>query len=175
MEKFLSRGKDEELVCVSVKMSRAMYAQLVQQKFQAQNVIQCRVGVTTAKRDGVEGKGSRLEAFIQNLERSGYFEGLLPGSKEYKRLMQNAEEYHKNSSLYSRARDLMSAPVRRIDEVLALPYSVNDFREQEVPPYDDDSWLYNGEEELNFSLLERQKEMELYDLKHKKKGKGKGN
>ncbi|KAK4265067.1 hypothetical protein QN277_026168 [Acacia crassicarpa] len=29
MEKFLDKGKDEELVCVSLKMSRTMYAQLV--------------------------------------------------------------------------------------------------------------------------------------------------
>ena len=63
--------------------------------------------------------------------------------------------------------------MRRIDEILALPHSVDDFKDQEVPPSDDDSWLYGGEEELNSALLERQKEMELYDLKHKKKGKGK--
>ncbi|XP_047179855.1 protein ecdysoneless homolog [Vigna umbellata] len=67
----------------------------------------------------------------------------------------------------------MNAPVRRIDEILALPHSVDDFRDQEVPPSDDDSWLYGGEEELNSVLMERQKEMELYDLKHKKKGKAK--
>lgn len=69
--------------------------------------------------------------------------------------------------------DLMSAPVRRIDEILALPYSVDDLKGQEVPPSDDDSWLYNGEEELTSALMERQKEMELYDLKHKKRGKAK--
>lgn len=69
--------------------------------------------------------------------------------------------------------EMMSAPVRRIDEILALPYSVDDFKGQDVPPSDDDSWLYNGEDELNSALLERQKEMELYDLKHKKKQKSK--
>lgn len=67
----------------------------------------------------------------------------------------------------------MSAPVRRIDEILALPYSVDEFKGQEVPPSDPDYWLYNGEEELNSALSERQKEMELFDLKHKNKGKGK--
>ncbi|CAJ2647372.1 unnamed protein product [Trifolium pratense] len=61
----------------------------------------------------------------------------------------------------------MSAPLRRIDEILALPYSVDGFKAQEVPPSDDDSSLYNGEEELNSALMERQKEMEFYDLKHK--------
>lgn len=126
MEKFLARGKDEELVCVSVKMSRAMYAQLVQQTFQAPKCypmpsrsdssayMEAELGMKIAcgfemmyqqrKRDGVEGRGSTWEAFKQTLERSGYFQGLLPGSKEYQRLMQNAEEYYRNSSLYSRAR-----------------------------------------------------------------------
>ncbi|TKY69958.1 ecdysoneless-like protein [Spatholobus suberectus] len=39
MERFLERGKGEELVCVSVKMSRAMYAQLVQQRFHGPEVL----------------------------------------------------------------------------------------------------------------------------------------
>lgn len=64
---------------------------------------------------------------------------------------------------------MMSAPVRRIDEILALPHSADDFRCQEVPPSDDDSWLYSGEDELNAALQERQKEMDLYNAKHKKK------
>lgn len=64
---------------------------------------------------------------------------------------------------------MMSVPVRRIDEILALPHSAEHFRGQEVPPSDDDSWLYGGEEELNSVLLERQKEMELYNSKKKKK------
>ena len=62
--------------------------------------------------------------------------------------------------------------MRRIDEILALPHSADDFRSQEVPPSDDDSWLYNGEDELNAALLERQKEMDLYKSKHEKKQKG---
>jgi hypothetical protein len=51
---------------------------------------------------------------------------------------------------------MLSAPVRRIDQILALPHLVDDFKGQEVPPFDDDSWLYNGEDELNYALLERQ-------------------
>lgn len=63
--------------------------------------------------------------------------------------------------------------MRRIDEILALPYTADDFRGQEVPPSDDDSWLYNGEEELNSELLERQKEIEHYNSKKKKNQKSK--
>ncbi|KAL8127519.1 protein ecdysoneless homolog isoform X2 [Apium graveolens] len=195
MERFLPNGSGEEFVVVSVKMSRAMYAQLVQQNFQApkcypmpsrsegrvyseaelgmkiacgfEMIYQCR------KRDGEEGKGSTWEAFKASLERSGYFKGLLPGSKEYRSLMENAEEYYGKSSLHSRASDMMSAPVRRIDEILSTPCSPNDFKDGELPPSDDDSWLYNGEEELSAALLEREKEMGMFSSKDKKKQKSK--
>ncbi|GAV61633.1 SGT1 domain-containing protein [Cephalotus follicularis] len=193
MERFLRKGKEEELVCVAVTMSRAMYAQLVRQAFQPPNCyptmpsrsenagsyaeaelgmkIVCGLEMVYQQRrkEGVEGKGSTWNKYRESLERSGYFQGLIPGSKEYKRLMDNAEEYYKKSSLFSRASEMMSAPVRRIDEILALPHSADDFQGQEVPPSDDDSWLDSGEDELNAALLERQKEMELYNLKLKKK------
>ncbi|KAF9680335.1 hypothetical protein SADUNF_Sadunf06G0110600 [Salix dunnii] len=191
MEKFFSEGK-EELVCVVIKMSRAMYAQLMQQKFQAPKCyrmpsrgddvgayLEAELGMKIAcgfemmyqqrRREGEEGKGSTWLKYKESLERSGYFEGFLPGSKDYKRLMENAEEYYRNSTLFSRTSQMMSAPVRRIDEIVALPHSADDFRCQEVPPSDDDSWLYSGEDELNAALQERQKEMDLYNAKHKKK------
>ena len=68
----------------------------------------------------------------------------------------------------------MSAPVRRIDEILALPYSEDDFKGQEVAVSDSDSWLYDGEDELHSVLQERQKEMEFYNEKKEMKQKGKG-
>ncbi|KAK7407197.1 hypothetical protein VNO78_08904 [Psophocarpus tetragonolobus] len=189
-------GKGEELVCVSVKMSRAMYAQLVQQRFQApkcypempgridkEGFAEAELGMKIAcgfemmyqqrKCDGEEGKGTTWDAFRNSLDNSGYFQGQLPGSSQHHTLMHTAQEYYRNTSLHSKASDLLNAPVRRIDEILALPHSADDFKDQEVPPSDDDSWLYGGEEELNSVLMERQKEMELYDLKHKKKGKAK--
>lgn len=67
----------------------------------------------------------------------------------------------------------MSAPVRRIDEILSLPYSEDDFKGQEVPVSDNDSWLYDGEDELNSVLQERQKEMEFYNSKKESKKKAK--
>ncbi|ONK71217.1 uncharacterized protein A4U43_C04F6090 [Asparagus officinalis] len=125
------------------------------------------------KRAGEEGKGESWEVFLKNLESSGVFDGLLPGSKEYLRIMKNAEEYYKKSSLFSRTRDVMNAPLKRIDDVLALPYSTSDFNCSDLPPSDDDSWLYDGEDELNAAIAERQKEMELYQLKHKNRKSGK--
>ncbi|CAH9106240.1 unnamed protein product [Cuscuta europaea] len=192
MERFLSNGSGEELVEVVTRMSRAMYAQLVQQTFQAPkcypplpprtdmgSYMEAELGVKIAcgfemmyqlrKTQGMEGKGRTWEAFKKSLENSGYFEGLLPGSQEYKRLMQNAEEYYRNSSLQAKTSEMLSSPVRRIDEILALPHSVDDFKNQELPPSDDDSWLYGGEDELNAVLQERQKEMEDYNSTHKKK------
>ena len=61
--------------------------------------------------------------------------------------------------------------MQRIDEILSLPHSVDDFKVTEVPPNDDDSWLYNGEDELNSAILERQKEMESYESGRRKNGK----
>lgn len=193
MEKFLS--KEEELVVVNVKMSRAMYAQLVQQKFQAPSCYpmpsvsdreayaEAEIGMKIAcgmemmyqerKKEGEDGRGSGWSKYKENLEKSGYFEGLLCGSKEYKRLMENAEEYYQKSSSVSRTREIMSAPVRRIDEILALSYSEDDFKGPEVAVSDSDSWLYDGEDELNSVLQERQKEMEFYNEKKERKQKGK--
>lgn len=68
---------------------------------------------------------------------------------------------------------MLSAPVRCIDEILSMPHSVDDFKCQEVPPSDDDSWLYGGEDELNAAMIERQKEFEMYEERRKKKDKGK--
>ncbi|XP_075492699.1 protein ecdysoneless homolog [Primulina tabacum] len=191
MEKFLPNGKEEEMVEVVVKMPRAMYAQLVQQRFQAprcypmpdrSNVgkyVEAELGMKIAcgfemmyqlrKKQTDEGKGSTWEVYRESLERSGLFEGLLQGSKEYKRLLENAEENYKNSFLPGRASEVLNAPVRCIDDILALPHSVDDFKGLELPQSDDDSWLYGGEDELNAALQERQKEVEFYDLKRKKK------
>ncbi|KAI5669753.1 hypothetical protein M9H77_19606 [Catharanthus roseus] len=194
MEKFLPNGRQEELVQVVVKMSRAMYAQLTQQTFRPPKCYpglppisdgeaykEAELGMKIAcgfemmyqlrKRQGEEGKGSSWDVFKETLEKSGYFEGLLPGSKEHNRLMQKAEEYYKNSSAHERASEMLNAPVERVDEILSLPHSADDFKGLQLPASDDDSWLYNGDDELNSALEERQKEMELFDLKKKRKQK----
>ncbi|OMO56296.1 SGT1 protein [Corchorus capsularis] len=188
MQRFLKGPTGEvEMVTVAVKMSRAMYAQLMQQKFQAPKCypmpskadMEAELGLKIAsgfemmyqekKKQGEEGKGSDWKQYIENLDKSGYFKGLLPGSEEYKRLMENAEEYYRKSSSFSKTSEILNAPVRQIDEILSLPYSAEDFKNQDIPPSDDDSWIYSGEDELNSALQDRQKEMELYELKNKKK------
>ncbi|KAG0475183.1 hypothetical protein HPP92_014869 [Vanilla planifolia] len=194
MDKFLrlnGTGGALEIVRISVQMTRIMYAQLVQQRFQAPRCYpmpgreegsvvykEAELGMKIAcgfemmyqerKTAGNEGKGSTWDAFRESLDRSGCFDGLIPGSKEYHRIMDGALEYYRSTSLFSRTRDIMVAPVKRIDEILASEYSINDFNGKHLSPSDDDYWLYDGQDELNSALLERQKEMEAYESKCKK-------
>lgn len=206
MEKFLG---NKEMVDVSVRMSRAMYAQLVQQAFQAPrcypmpplsspNYKEAELGMKIScgfemmyqqrshyqsemenaelglSRSGVAGvqssalKAARSrdigwEAFRRSLENRGYFRGLLEGSKEHKKLMDEALDYYRNTTLFSRVSKVMHAPVECIDEILSLPHSSSDFVGLDLPPDDDDTWLYNGEEDLTAAMLERQKEIESYE------------
>ncbi|MCL7031035.1 hypothetical protein MKW94_030478 [Papaver nudicaule] len=101
------------------------------------------------RHENLDRKGtSTWEAFKESLESSGYFKELLPGSKEYRRLMENAQEYYRNSSAYSRASEMMSAPVKRIDKICSLSHSSEEFKDLVLPPSDNDAWLYDGEDEL---------------------------
>ncbi|KAK1410544.1 hypothetical protein QVD17_37081 [Tagetes erecta] len=194
MERFLPNKSSDEIVEVLVVMSRAMYAQLMQQTFQApkgypmpprsdSGYTAAELGMKIAcgfemfyqmkKRNELEGKGGTWEVYKESLEKHGYFDGLLPGSKDYKRLMEDARDYYQKSSLHHRESEILSAPVRRIDDILSQPFSVDEFKGQEIPPSDDDSWLYNGEDELNAALSERQQEMELYNMNSRKNNKSK--
>ena len=124
MEKFLVG----DMVRVSVVMSRAMYAQLERQSFSAPKCYpmpsrdlgskfyaEAELGMKIAcgfemmyqsrVQSGNEIEGaSSVDAFKQALERQGYFEGLLPGSKEYRKRMEEAFERHKNSVVFTRSR-----------------------------------------------------------------------
>ncbi|RZC52870.1 hypothetical protein C5167_021306 [Papaver somniferum] len=71
------------------------------------------------------------------------------------------------------ASEMMSAPVRCIDEIFALPHSSEEFKCLELHPSDNDAWLYDGEDELKLAMVEREKELELYELKQKKSQKEK--
>ncbi|KAG0475163.1 hypothetical protein HPP92_014849 [Vanilla planifolia] len=55
--------------------------------------------------------------------------------------MDGALEYYRSTSLFSRTRDIMVAPVKRIDEILASEYSINDFNGKHLSPSDDDYCL----------------------------------
>lgn len=49
-----------------------------------------------------------------------------------------------------------------------MPYNISDYSSAGSQQSDDDSWLYNGEEDLASALLARQKEMDSYESKHEK-------
>ncbi|GKC90497.1 protein ecdysoneless, partial [Tanacetum coccineum] len=172
IELFLPNKSDDEIVEGSVIMSRTMYAHLMQQTFQAPKgypmlprsgsgypaaelgmKIACGFEMIyqTRKQEGIEGKGSKCEVYRESLERSGYFEGLLPGSKEYKILMENAQDYQRKSSLHSRESEIMSDPVRRIGDILSNPDTADEFKGQELSTSDDDSWMYNVQCKYNSS------------------------
>ena len=66
---------------------------------------------------------------------------------------------------------MLNAPVKRVDQILSLPHSADDFKGQELPASDDDLWLSNRDDELNAVLEGWQQEMEFFDLKQKRKQK----
>ncbi|KAG9453822.1 hypothetical protein H6P81_006726 [Aristolochia fimbriata] len=127
MEKFLERGKEEGMVRVSVRMSRAMYAQLVQQKFQApkcypmprravdrKGFLEAELGMKIAcgfemmhqmrKRAGSKGKGSTWEVFKKSLENSAYFKGSFLARRSIASLWKMQNKYYRKSATFSRTR-----------------------------------------------------------------------
>ncbi|KAI3856014.1 hypothetical protein MKW92_034773 [Papaver armeniacum] len=200
METFLKRtestvdgDKKEELVRVSVRMSRAMYVKLVNQKsFEAPKCypippktdssfyvetllgmkITCGFEIMYQKsiREGRGGKGiATLESFKESLKKNGYFKGLPSGSNKRRRLTKRVEQYYLKSSVFSRERETMNGPVSRIDEILLLPNSSVKFKGLGLLPSDDDAWLYDEEDKSKLAMLERQKQIELFEFKSKAK------
>ncbi|XP_026420967.1 protein ecdysoneless homolog [Papaver somniferum] len=103
IKKFVSAGTSEEIFRGFIRMSRAMYAQLVQQTFQAPKCyplssrndssvyVEAELGMKIVcghemmyqqrRHENLDGNGtSTWEAFKESLEINGYFKQLLPGS-----------------------------------------------------------------------------------------------
>ncbi|BBN14474.1 hypothetical protein MPTK1_6g12030 [Marchantia polymorpha subsp. ruderalis] len=222
MEKFLPKGQDGtvEMVDVVVRMSRAMYAQLVQQVFQAPRcypmppsnstgsiVKEAELGMKIAvgfeimywersayetganvgEIDGKQGSGtfaSRVstntkavvltndagwQAFKANLEKNGYFRDFLEGSARYRELLQAAVVQYSTSNMFASVSEAMSAPVKRTEKLLSLPHGASDFAAAACEASDSDSWLYDGEKDLNAVMMERQNEMDEYEAKRANK------
>lgn len=195
MERFLPNGNEVQMVDVVVQMSRAMYAQLMQQVFQAPRCypmphlsdphygeaelgmkLTCgfemmyweRVGYELQSEvqtgaDTVPNKDVGWQTFLASLQQTGYFRGLLEGSKEHLELMDRAVACYRQTSLFTRVSAAMNAPIQRITDILALPHSVHNFPSSQDMKSDDDSWLYNGEDDLKKAMLERQKEIDMYE------------
>ncbi|XP_024532720.1 protein ecdysoneless homolog isoform X1 [Selaginella moellendorffii] len=176
MEKFL-RGGQDEIVTVAVCLSKAMYAQLKQQVFQAPRIYpaegQDDIGVKLAcgfemmywERSNFQDEQAVGKTFRKGLEARGYFKDLLEGSKEHRQLLDAAFASYRETETFSRIREAMQVPAKRIDEILALEHKAEDFMNVDIPESDDDSWLYRGEDELTSAMQERQKEMDAHDKK----------
>lgn len=63
----------------------------------------------------------------------------------------------------------MSAPVKRTEKLLSLPHGASDFAAAACEASDSDSWLYDGEKDLNAVMMERQNEMDEYEAKRANK------
>ncbi|MCL7028751.1 hypothetical protein MKW94_001668, partial [Papaver nudicaule] len=61
--------------------------------------------------------------------------------------------------------EMMNEPVRRIDEILLLPNSSENCKGLGLLPSDDDAWLYDEEDKSKSAMLERQKQIEHFELK----------
>ncbi|KAH7414669.1 hypothetical protein KP509_14G005000 [Ceratopteris richardii] len=201
MRQFLPNNKDAQMVNVLVRMSRAMYAQLRQQVFQAPpsypmppvsdpHYAEAEIGMKItcgfeimywdrsnqgklSATNSVGCKNLGWQSFLASLKKTGYFKDLLEGSKEYRERMDRAVSCYKETSLFVRMSAAMNAPIQRIAEILLIPSSVEDYSGSDIVS-DDDSWMYNGESELQKAILERQQELEAYEcgreLRKKRRG-----
>ncbi|KAI3889243.1 hypothetical protein MKX03_025998 [Papaver bracteatum] len=186
--------KKEELVRISVRMSRAMYVKLVdQENFEAPKCypippktdslvyVETVLGMKLAYgfelmyqksiREGKGGKGiTTLEAFKRCLKKKGYFKGLPSQSAKYRLLEQKAQGYYTKSSLFSRERELINAPVSRVDEILLLPHSVEEFKGLNLLPSDDDAWLFQEERRLKLVISRREEDIERLESQSTEEG-----
>ncbi|KAI3994306.1 hypothetical protein MKX01_012563, partial [Papaver californicum] len=142
--------------------SQAMYAQLVQQTFQAPKCYPM-----PSRNDSsvyVEAElGMKIACGFQMMYQQRRHENLDgKGTSTWEAFKEILESNYRNSSSFSRASEMMSAPVRRIGKIFALLHSSEEFKGIDLPP-----------SMLGFTM--REKELELYELKQQKSQKAKEN
>ncbi|KAI3839799.1 hypothetical protein MKW98_010104 [Papaver atlanticum] len=176
--------KKEELVRISVRMSRPMYAPKcypIPPETVSLVYVETVLGMKLAYgfelmyqksiREGKGGKGiTTLEAFKRCLKKKGYFKGLPSQSAKYRLLEQKAQGYYTKSSLFSREREVINAPVSRVDEILLLPHSVKEFKGLNLLPSDDDAWLYQEERRLKLVISRREEDTERLESQSTEEG-----
>eukprot|EP00897_Mesotaenium_endlicherianum_P010836 jgi/Mesen1/9781/ME000007S09836 len=115
-------------------------------------------------------------AYRRSLESRDYFRGLLEGSQAHRELLKAAVRDYRQTAAFSHARSSLRAPAELINEILSRPRPVaEDFPAPEaLPPPDDDTWLYTGEDELAGAMAERQHEAAAYEVERaERKDRGK--
>lgn len=172
-------------VLTSIKFTRCLYAQLMQQSF----VPDRRSGYTLPPRSNPNYKSHELgmklahgfeilcsksvrvevgketpvsadprwRGFLDSLQKSGYFKGELEGSVHYKKLMTSAENFFKQSvtSSYSSSARCPGEEVLQVLE--STPYNLEELKklEEHLPEEDSDDWLNITPQELEKFLEER--------------------
>uniref|UniRef100_W5KUZ9 Ecdysoneless homolog (Drosophila) n=1 Tax=Astyanax mexicanus TaxID=7994 RepID=W5KUZ9_ASTMX len=172
-------------VLTSVKFTRCLYAQLMQQSFVPDrrsgytlpprsnpNYKSHELGMKLAhgfeilcSKSGRVGVGEetpvsadpRWRGFLGSLQKNGYFKGELEGSFLYKKLMTSAENFFKQS-VTSTCSSSARCPGEEVLQVLeSTPYSLEELKklEEHLPAEDSDDWLNITPQELEKFLQER--------------------
>lgn len=99
--------------------------------------------------------GKSCNDFLSNLKALGYFKGLLEDSKEYARLLNEAEEYYK---LYENPTELFPGPPEIISQLMKKEINFEDFNQKgnvNLAEDEDESWMNVTMEELTALMEEK--------------------
>ncbi|KAG0632333.1 hypothetical protein M758_1G320500 [Ceratodon purpureus] len=105
------------------------------------------------------------EVYRKSLEKNGYFQDLLEGSREHKQLLQAAILDYRRTGAFAATSAARQTPIKRVKEILALQHTAADFRDSSLPESDSDAWLYDGEGDLTSAIHERQAEIDAHETK----------
>jgi len=169
-------------VMVMLPLPRLRYAQLSHDKFRApkcfpilpqeshpdysalENGAKLACGLEMLYSEGKPGRGAGAStqadvksdknwaAFEQALSSRGFFRGELKGSKEYRRLEEEAQQHFVEGGMGAQ-----EAPAVReqIDALLSMPFSEKDFPASELSADDNESWMEVTPEHLEAMLASR--------------------
>lgn len=129
------------------------------------------------------------QAYVASLERSGFFQGQMPGSALHRQLMASALAAFSQTAAYSRANQQLSAPAERIDQILAQAQQggISPAAEAEAGtdaaagglglpgrllPEDDDSWLTSWGDSLEEELARREQEQVQHAERKQRRSQG---
>lgn len=101
-------------------------------------------------------------SYEASLQKSGYFQENIPGSKKYKELWEAAARSFMSSDLYHTSLEVLREPGVIIGGIMSKAVAREEFEEVVDLPDSDDSWLRRGAEQLDRELQRRQQEMDEY-------------
>ncbi|TRZ00723.1 hypothetical protein DNTS_007163 [Danionella cerebrum] len=155
-------------VMTSVKFTRCLYAQLLQQTFVPNRhsgftlpaygfeILCSRSGQPSPEQGASVGSEPLWRGFLESLKKRGYFKNELEGSSRYRELMTSAESFFRQSLITNHRPDLHSPGDEVLKVLKSATFSLEDLKIQEaqLPPEDSDSWLDISPQELERLLQE---------------------